>query len=112
MTFRIYDIFLERVSNHRKKPVDEIKKIAGGRVWTGKQALDLGLVDELASFSETISIIAKEHKIKHFPTVEVIGAKKQVSPPIGEPKEKTIKDIINTLLNKTLLLPPYEIEIR
>ncbi len=42
-----YQLFLKRVSDGRKMPTEKVDAIAQGRVWTGKQALDVGLVDEL-----------------------------------------------------------------
>jgi protease-4 len=44
---RSYELFLGRVSNGRGRTVAEIEPIAGGRVWTGRQAHERGLVDEL-----------------------------------------------------------------
>jgi protease IV len=44
---RSYRLFLERVAAGRRRPVTEIEPVAGGRVWTGRQALGHGLVDEL-----------------------------------------------------------------
>lgn len=43
----IYDRFLGLVSDSRGIPVNELETIAGGRVWSGQQALELHLVDEL-----------------------------------------------------------------
>ncbi len=42
-----YQLFLKRVSDGRKMMTEKVDAIAQGRVWTGKQALDVGLVDEL-----------------------------------------------------------------
>jgi protease IV len=44
---RSYELFLARVSGGRGRTVAEIEPIAGGRVWTGRQAHERGLVDEL-----------------------------------------------------------------
>jgi protease IV len=44
---RSYGLFLERVAAGRRRPVAEIEQVAGGRVWTGRQALGHGLVDDL-----------------------------------------------------------------
>lgn len=44
---RIYRIFLDHVSNARKITVEQVEPMAGGRVWTGRQALDRRLVDEI-----------------------------------------------------------------
>lgn len=46
-----------------KKPIEDI---AGGRVYTGKQALDLGLVDKLGSMSDAVAFAASQAKIKDY----------------------------------------------
>jgi len=43
----IYEQFLERVAVSREMSRDEVDAVGGGRVWTGRQALERGLVDEL-----------------------------------------------------------------
>jgi len=42
-----YRLFLKRVADGRGMSIEEVDKIAQGRVWTGRQALEIGLVDEL-----------------------------------------------------------------
>jgi protease IV len=44
---RTYDLFLDHVSRSREMEKDAVDPIAGGRVWTGAQAAENGLVDEL-----------------------------------------------------------------
>ena len=55
----IYEDFTNRVSEGRDIPLDRVKDIAKGRVWTGAQAKEIGLVDELGGFSKAVDI-AKE----------------------------------------------------
>lgn len=52
---RSYQLFLERVAAARKRPVAEVDAVAGGRVWTGRQALQKGLVDELGGLERAIA---------------------------------------------------------
>ena len=47
-----YDLFVSRVAEGRGSSPEEIEAIARGRVWTGKQAHDLGLVDELGGLDD------------------------------------------------------------
>ena len=49
-----YDQFTEKAAEGRKMPVDKIRKLAGGRVYTGRQALANGLVDEIGSLYDAI----------------------------------------------------------
>ena len=48
----IYDIFINRCAQGRDMPVENIKKIAEGRVWSGIDAIKIGLVDELGGLDE------------------------------------------------------------
>jgi len=51
---RIYENFVARVSEGRKLPVERVREIAKGRVWTGVQARELGLVDEVGGFYQAV----------------------------------------------------------
>jgi protease-4 len=50
-----YDRFITFVSDSRSQPYDDIKSIAGGRVWIGSAAQELGLVDELGDIDDAIN---------------------------------------------------------
>jgi protease-4 len=60
----IYAQFLERVSVGRGMTTEEVNTFARGRVWTGTDALAIGLVDELGGISSAISYAAKKASIK------------------------------------------------
>lgn len=53
-----YDLFITRCAEGRGMPKDSLAKYAEGRVWTGKQAKEIGLVDELGGVEEAIKIAA------------------------------------------------------
>ncbi|CAM9358686.1 unnamed protein product [Scytosiphon promiscuus] len=55
----IYEDFVGDVATGRKMSVEEVLKVAKGRVWTGRQALERGLVDELGGLNSAI-VIAKK----------------------------------------------------
>jgi protease-4 len=67
----IYDGFITRVAEGRKLPVDRVREIAKGRVWTGVQARQLKLVDQLGGYYDAIDRakalagIKGEARIKH-----------------------------------------------
>ena len=50
----IYRLFIERVAAGRKLDLQKVDAIAQGRVWTGEQALERGLIDELGGLSEAV----------------------------------------------------------
>src|SRR4029078_1543031 len=58
-----YDLFLSRVADGRRSTPAKIDAIAQGRVWTGHQARDLGLVDELGSLDTAIQIAKQRAQI-------------------------------------------------
>lgn len=61
-----YELFTQRCAYGRKMPIDEIKKIAEGRVWTGEMAKDLKLVDELGGIDRAIAIAAERAEIEDY----------------------------------------------
>jgi protease-4 len=60
----IYLDFLNRVSAGRGMTVEAVNVIARGRVWTGTDALNIGLVDQLGGIKEAINYAAKQAGIK------------------------------------------------
>jgi protease-4 len=51
-----YDIFLARVASGRRLSVAQVDPLARGRVWTGAQALERGLVDRVGSFDDAVAL--------------------------------------------------------
>lgn len=67
-----YKVFVGRVAEGRHMSYDEVHNIARGRVWTGADALGIGLVDTLGGIDLAISIAAEKagldsYKIKEYP---------------------------------------------
>jgi protease-4 len=58
-----YQNFIGKVAESRGKTVEEIDTIARGRVWSGAQALERGLVDQLGSFDDAIAKAAELAKL-------------------------------------------------
>lgn len=63
-----YDIFLTRCAEGRNKSKAEIDSIGQGRVWTGEQALKIGLVDELGGLDKAIEIAAEKANVEKYYT--------------------------------------------
>lgn len=59
-----YTLFMTRVAGARKKTLAQVDSIAQGRVWTGSQALKLGLVDKLGNLQDAINYAAAKAKLK------------------------------------------------
>lgn len=56
----VYDDFIVRVSDSRNIAPDRVRAIAGGRVWSGQQALELGLVDAIGSLDDAVAHARRE----------------------------------------------------
>ncbi len=54
-----YRIFTGKVADARGISIERVEKLAGGRVWTGEEALELGLVDQLGSLDEAVAAAAR-----------------------------------------------------
>jgi len=72
-TDEVYEIFTNNAAKGRGMTQEAIKKVASGRVWTGTQALDKGLVDVLGSFDDAVKIaadaagIGTDYKLRYYP---------------------------------------------
>ncbi|MDF5708729.1 MAG: signal peptide peptidase SppA [Nostoc sp. S4] len=60
---RIYDMFLNKVSQGRKLSEQKVAEIAQGRVWSGVAAKEIGLVDEIGGLKAAIAYAANEAKL-------------------------------------------------
>lgn len=64
-----YDDFTKAVAAGRNKSQEYINSIGQGRVWTGEQALKIGLVDRLGNINDAIASAAKKAKLKDYKVV-------------------------------------------
>ena len=83
---RVYDVFLDRVTASRFMPRDVADGVGGGRVWTGSQALEKGLVDELGGLENGL---AKARQLaglhERAPVHEVRTDRRPIQPPLPDP---------------------------
>ena len=83
----IYDDFTARVANGRDLPIERVKEIAKGRVWTGTQAKEIGLVDELGGITAAINAAKRLAEIDEDEDVRIKVF----------PRQKSIEEQINDL---------------
>lgn len=67
-----YDQFIEKVALARKSTPEKIDAIAQGRVWTGRQARELGLVDELGGLGTAVGVARRHAKIPAGAEVDLV----------------------------------------
>ncbi|MEN2415561.1 signal peptide peptidase SppA [Flavobacterium mesophilum] len=64
----IYKTFVTHVAEGRKMTFDQVDAIAQGRVWSGSEALKIGLVDKIGGLNDAIAEAAKMAKVKTYST--------------------------------------------
>jgi protease-4 len=69
---RVYKDFVGKVAQGRNKTFDEVHAIAQGRIWTGEDALKLGLVDELGGLPEAIAAAKKLAHIGEKESIDLV----------------------------------------
>ena len=73
----VYEDFVNKAATGRNKSFDEIDEIAQGRVWTGKQAQEIGLVDKLGGLNDALSIAKEQAGFAEADKVNLIVLPKQ-----------------------------------
>jgi len=124
---KVYESFKLKVSEGRNLTLDEVESIAQGRVWTGKQALNIGLIDSLGDLNLAIEGAAKLADIKEFNIIEYPKRKASFESLIqdfsislkGNNLENKIPDFIKSITKKRNIysssniqaLLPFELNI-
>lgn len=84
-----YNQFIETVAKGRKLDIEQVKSFADGRIFTGLQAKELGLIDELGTQKDAVDIAAKMAGIKGTPHIIDMS-----------PRKNLIQKITGTTLNE------------
>lgn len=113
----VYHQFKEVVSKGRDIPYKELDPICLGRVWSGRQALEHGLVDALGDFNEALKIAAELAELPHgpqdrIPVVNIFGKKASYQLPKQMETAEFLTNImtrkaLGAVLNRPLLWMPF-----
>lgn len=93
-----YKVFINKAAEGRKLTPEEIDKVGRGRVWTGKQALNIKLIDMIGGLNDAIELAKKKAKI---PAAEKVNL-------IIYPKRKSFIKALLELDDITATLSSYE----
>jgi len=85
-----YDQFVTAISVGRNMPMDKVKKLADGRIYSGRQALKLGLIDKLGSYTVALNLLQDMCKERFHETGDL---------PIKEAKPK---NFLSSILESTM----------
>jgi len=96
---KIYNTFVTHVAEGRKMTFDQVDSIAQGRVWSGTEALKIGLVDKIGGLNDAIVEAAKIAKLKKYGTQNYPEYEKSLNDllsglPFAKSKEAFIKEEI------------------
>ena len=61
---QVYRLFLDKVSEYRNLPAQKVREIAQGRVWSGKEAVKIGLVDQIGGLEKAIAYAAEQAELE------------------------------------------------
>ncbi|MFP6724473.1 MAG: signal peptide peptidase SppA [Candidatus Poribacteria bacterium] len=103
MIHTVYDDFVNKVAKGRKKTYDEIHQIAQGRVWTGQQAKEIGLIDWLGGLDTALAIAKKWAALSAEDPVEIITLPKPK--PLLEILMEDFEANLQILLNRHISVP-------
>lgn len=68
---RVYNTFISHVGVGRDMTTEEVDKVGGGRVWSGAEALEIGLVDELGGLELAIDVAAEKAGLENYRVIEL-----------------------------------------
>lgn len=101
----VHEQFIKAVSDGRKIPFEEAKKLADGRIFTGRQAMEARLVDELGTLEDAIAIAGRLAGIKGEPEVVTKKERFSIVDMLRGKFPKELSDIFPTVKIKYLLAP-------
>ena len=95
----IYSKFLDVVSIGRKISKDSVNSIAQGRVWTGIEAKEVGLVDEIGGLDYAIQVTAKRSNLKGY-SLLILPKQKSFFDKINDAIDNTEESVLSFIHNK------------
>lgn len=112
-----YEQFLTRVADSRERSVAEIDAIGGGRVWTGQQALENGLVDEIGNLQTAVDKARELARLpESAPSVLVRDKGKPIGVQLAEQNPaalaKYVVENITMLTDRAQYIMPFDWRLR
>jgi protease-4 len=103
---RVYNTFVSKVAEGRNMTFEQVDSVAQGRVWTGKEAMEKGLVDELGSLEDAVRAAADlvgvtEYRVRNYPDYKK-EFKDMFKGPFAKVKENMLKSELGESNYETL----------
>ncbi len=90
----VYEQFVEAIAEGRNLKVPQVKEIADGRIFSGKRAKELGLVDELGNLPHALELAA-----------EMVGISERPLVIVEEEEEHSLSRLLQGVFNSRLMIP-------
>ncbi len=98
----VYQTFVSKAAEGRRKTFEDIDEIAQGRVWTGKEAKALGLVDELGGLDTALAIAKQKAGFTEEDKLNIIVL----------PKQKTFfEQLLETMIEEEEITTPFPLHL-
>ena len=112
-----YEQFLTRVADSRERSVAEIDAIGGGRVWTGQQALERGLIDEIGNLQTAVDKARELAKLpESAPSVLVRDKGKPIGAQLAEANPaalaKYVVENVTMLTDRAQYIMPFDWRVK
>jgi len=104
----IYQQFLDLVAKGRDSTPDSVHEIAQGRVWTGRKAKELGLVDELGGLDDAIAAAAELAELDDYELIDIkptLKFQQQLLKKLSQGVQRTSQSLGINTRQKTMLAP-------
>ena len=98
---KVYDTFIGRVASGRNMKKSDVDSIGQGRVWTGKDALAINLVDELGGLNDAIKYAAAKVKLTDYKLVELPKPKNPFADFMNKTEDETEARVMKKSLGVT-----------
>lgn len=108
-----YQQFIKYVAESRRMSLEAVDAVGGGRVWTGQQALENGLIDQLGDLRAAIDKARELAGLpEHAPAVLVTGKAKPMVPQVADPAAalRYLHENLQAMRGKMLWLLPVKVE--
>src|SRR5690606_35235739 len=108
----VYRRFVARVAEGRRLTPAEVDEIGRGRIWSGLDALEVGLVDELGDVEHAVSLAKRLVGLPQDADVRDFHAPPKLVLPVGDTPEAVLQTLAPLLTERALLVPDAVLTVR
>ena len=104
----VYERFVARVADGRNLTPERVNEIGRGRIWSGADALEIGLIDELGDVASAIDLAKNLASLPANAPVWNVPAPQKYVLPVGDDAESVLAAVAPLMKEKALMMMPWE----